>query len=869
MENPSDFGFSDVSATTAVDDLATSNHGGRPPDNDMCVDTPASLERSSSPISVELQPSNKKDRSLVSPTSVLTMDKGDSRQSFPSFRDKLLNSSENNMGSKSLVELDVEVRNEDVHLGGSSTLPKIQFSDRFHDEIDAKLARSIVVRLLGKSIGYKALLNRIHLLWKPKGDFSLIDLDNEYYLVRFANEADFHNVLTGDPWVTYDSYLTVQPWSRYFSTKDDYPSQIVVWVRLPKLPYRYYTKSLFHHITDAIGKVIRVYYNTVKGKRGQFARLAIVVDLEKPLVSGIIIDGRRQDTKYEGLPEICFKCGKYGHAREVCGVQPPANSIVTKDNIQQNPDNLYEPWMQVQNRKRRNNLVRKDFGVANCDRAKDVGSGSRFSALVNAKESVDIMQEVDHLQHDRRVEHSLTIKYGTPIVNVHPLDVSDMVSKEVNGDIPGGNMVVQISEGRATLKKQPVENICTINEEDTRSQDLPAQVASQGKVVTAKSSLNAGKYVVVQVLEPESNSVPQTVKGRALPNSLFKPRRFQTELKRELDLVLSQEESLWFQKARSQWVDKGDRNTTFFHMSATVRNRHNHIHMLRLDDGSWCDDQELLKPHAIGFFHNLFTSEQSHPRIWLQILERGTGPVYHPSYPPDIRDQIAVVQPPRNWIGPDTHGWRWTGNRQFTTSSAYSYLSDLDMSTKDPIWKKVWALPIPQRVKTFLWVTLHNRNLTNAERFRRHLTSSTDCDICEASTEDMDHVLRHCNAARSHWCRVLLPDLLEEFMITPFDVWLSVVLSSDPTSREDILARGNRLLDEYVQVSNSRPCHYVSTAIPDQLWSHPAPGWVKGNVDATVHTGNVSRFGIKKEERGSREEKNEDERKRNFFIQFA
>ncbi|KAK8597379.1 hypothetical protein V6N13_094794 [Hibiscus sabdariffa] len=236
MENPSDFGFSDVAATTAVDDPAASNHGGQPPDNYMWVDTPASLECLGSPISVELQPSNKKGRSLGVmehhggtggvPLTEFDIVIGkvavgeDSRQSVPSFCDKLLNSSDNNMGSKSIAELDVEVKNEDVRLG----------------------------------------------------------------------------------------------------------------------------------------------------------------------------------------------------------------------------------------------------------------------ALVNAQESVDIIQEVDHLQHDRRVEHSLTIKDGTPVVNVHPLDVSDRVSKEANSDVPGGKMVVQISEGRASLKKQLVENIRTINEEDTGSQDLPAQVASQGKL---------------------------------------------------------------------------------------------------------------------------------------------------------------------------------------------------------------------------------------------------------------------------------------------------------------------------------------------------------------------------------------------------
>ncbi|KAL4388116.1 hypothetical protein GQ457_09G010660 [Hibiscus cannabinus] len=86
--------------------------------------------------------------------------------------------------------------------------------------------------------------------------------DNEYYLVRFADKDDSHNVLAGRPWMIYGSYLTVQPWNRFFSTKEDHPSQIMVWVKLPRLPYRYYTKRLFRHIAATIGKVVRIDYNT-------------------------------------------------------------------------------------------------------------------------------------------------------------------------------------------------------------------------------------------------------------------------------------------------------------------------------------------------------------------------------------------------------------------------------------------------------------------------------------------------------------------------------------------------------------------------------------------------------------------------------
>ncbi|KAL4334599.1 hypothetical protein GQ457_07G003170 [Hibiscus cannabinus] len=77
---------------------------------------------------------------------------------------------------KRLADLDVEVSKDDVRFHDDSSVPEITFSDRVHDTIDRKLAHSTIVRLLGKTIGYRALLNRIQALWSLRGAFNLIDL---------------------------------------------------------------------------------------------------------------------------------------------------------------------------------------------------------------------------------------------------------------------------------------------------------------------------------------------------------------------------------------------------------------------------------------------------------------------------------------------------------------------------------------------------------------------------------------------------------------------------------------------------------------------------------------------------------------------
>ncbi|MBA0585683.1 hypothetical protein Gorai_016450, partial [Gossypium raimondii] len=53
-------------------------------------------------------------------------------------------------------------------------------------------------------------------------------------------------------------------------------------------------KSLLRAIGSIIGRVVKIGYNTDSGSRGRFARLAVTVDVLKPLVSKVLINGKLQ-----------------------------------------------------------------------------------------------------------------------------------------------------------------------------------------------------------------------------------------------------------------------------------------------------------------------------------------------------------------------------------------------------------------------------------------------------------------------------------------------------------------------------------------------------------------------------------------------
>lgn len=76
-----------------------------------------------------------------------------------------------------------------------------------------------------------------------------------------------------------------------------------------------------------LGKVVKIDYNTTVGRRGKFARFALVVDLLKPLKAFVRINGIPYCVKCKGLPLISYKCGHYGYAQGLC----PLVVTVTKD----------------------------------------------------------------------------------------------------------------------------------------------------------------------------------------------------------------------------------------------------------------------------------------------------------------------------------------------------------------------------------------------------------------------------------------------------------------------------------------------------------------------------------------------------------
>ncbi|GAU36753.1 hypothetical protein TSUD_318520 [Trifolium subterraneum] len=70
--------------------------------------------------------------------------------------------------------------------------------------------------------------------------------------------------------------------------------------------------------------------------------------------------------------------------------------------------------------------------------------------------------------------------------------------------------------------------------------------------------------------------------------------------------LLIQEEGYWKQRAKMHWLQEGDMNTRFFHMSATVRSKKKKVTKLIADNGTEAHTQEELCEVAKSYFDTLF-----------------------------------------------------------------------------------------------------------------------------------------------------------------------------------------------------------------------------------------------------------------------
>lgn len=82
----------------------------------------------------------------------------------------------------------------------------------------------------------------------------------------------------------------------------------------------------------------------------------------------------------------------------------------------------------------------------------------------------------------------------------------------------------------------------------------------------------------------------------------------ESELQKELEVVLNQEEELWALKSRFNWVIQGYYKTSFYHISTLLRRKRNQILAIKDSVGEWLHEEADIKDFIRKGFDVIYTA---------------------------------------------------------------------------------------------------------------------------------------------------------------------------------------------------------------------------------------------------------------------
>ncbi|CAN1122134.1 hypothetical protein LINPERPRIM_LOCUS2592 [Linum perenne] len=196
--------------------------------------------------------------------------------------------------------------------------PRIPFTEQELRSFYKPWSKALVVKVLERSFSFLTIKRRLENLWVRLGVIQVCDLANDFFLVRFSEEADYKRAAFDGPWNVAVS-----------------------------------------RIGNCIGRTVRLDLASTEGARARYACVCVEVDLSKPLLGKYIIDDRTFLIEYESLENICFGCDIHGHGIDSCPSAPGVKEAdihteeVALETKATQEDGDTGSWMTVQRRQQK------------------------------------------------------------------------------------------------------------------------------------------------------------------------------------------------------------------------------------------------------------------------------------------------------------------------------------------------------------------------------------------------------------------------------------------------------------------------------------------------------------------------------------
>ena len=123
----------------------------------------------------------------------------------------------------------------------------------------------------------------------------------------------------------FDHYLALSTWNPDFIAETTKVERTLEWIHFPCLNIAFYDESAILTMMSTVGRPVRMDNTTFRADRSKFGCVCIEIDLTRPVIGRVWLQGHWYHVQYEGLHLLYAHCGHYGHLGRNCMKTPSPN----------------------------------------------------------------------------------------------------------------------------------------------------------------------------------------------------------------------------------------------------------------------------------------------------------------------------------------------------------------------------------------------------------------------------------------------------------------------------------------------------------------------------------------------------------------
>ncbi|KAL2253050.1 UNVERIFIED_CONTAM: hypothetical protein Sindi_0099700 [Sesamum indicum] len=183
---------------------------------------------------------------------------------------------------------------------------------------------------MGKRPYYYQFKEFAHSIWPTLREVTTTT--NGFFFFQFKTVIDMEDVIEGGQWLYQGQPIILQKWEPGMAMRKLQHTQVPIWIKLRHLLMEYWTSEGLSMVASGVGKPLYPDAITRACTRLDFARVCVMIDVNKKLTKHIVVmtpdeDGGetpcKVDVEYEWLPPKCAECMKMGHTTKECPANKP------------------------------------------------------------------------------------------------------------------------------------------------------------------------------------------------------------------------------------------------------------------------------------------------------------------------------------------------------------------------------------------------------------------------------------------------------------------------------------------------------------------------------------------------------------------